>query len=115
MESTTEQEKLNEIVEKLTLNGFCEPSSSNFENEDVKCRYEFLKLISEVKGEEVCLQINNLKNIEPRNCLVQQRLLTLLQNLAAYSVEQLITRFDSISASFYGLKKDQTFQNYLKV
>ena len=114
MKNNTEQEQLQQIIETLTLNGFYEPNSYNFENEDVKCRYELLKLISEEKGEKVYFQIYNIKNIEPRNCLVQQRLLTLLQNLASYSVEELITRFDSISSSFYGLKKDQKFISYLK-
>ncbi len=55
-----------------------------------------------------------MKNIEPQNCLVQQRLLALLQNIAKYSVEELITRFVPISSFFYNLKKDQKFLDYLK-
>ena len=114
MENNTEQKQLEQIIAKLTLNGFYEPSSCNFKDEDVKYRYELLKLVSEVKGEKECFQIHNLKNIEPRNCLVQQRLLALLQNIASYSVKELITKFDSISSFFYSLKKDQKFLDYLK-
>ena len=114
MESNTEQKQLEQIIAKLILNGFYEPNSCNFEDEDIKYRYELLKLVSEVKGEKECFQIHNLKNIEPRNCLVQQRLLALLQNIAEYSIEELITRFDSISSFFYSLKKDQKFLDYLK-
>ena len=52
---------MEQIIEKLTLNGFYEPNSCNYEDEDNKYGYEILKLISEVKGEKVRFQIFNKK------------------------------------------------------
>ena len=112
MELNNDQEKLRQIIETLTSNRVCELDAYNFKDEDVKYRFEILKLMCGSK--EDCLQINNLVDMQPINCLIQQRCLTLLQNIASYTFEELIMRFDSISSYFYELKEDQKFSDYLK-
>ena len=114
MELNSEQEKFKRIIEALTLTGVYELNSYNFTNEDIKIRFEILKLICEVKDKRGFLQIKNIINIQPKNCIFQQRLFTFLQNLGEYTIEELITKFDSVSSSFYELKKDQRFLDYLK-
>lgn len=115
MEHNNDQEKLAQIIEALTSTGVYELDPYNFEDEDAKYRYKILTLICGFKKDEKgFLQINNIKEMKPINCLIQLRLLTLLQNIAAYTLEELIIRFDSISSCFYQLKQEKKFLDYLK-
>ena len=108
MEHNKDQEKLAQIIEALTSTGVYELGPYKFEDEDAKYRYKILTLKnSSKKDEKEFLQINNIKEMKPINCLVQHRLLTLLQNIAEYTLEELIIRFDSISSCFYQLKQKQ--------
>lgn len=115
MENNIEQEKLNQLIKTLFKDGFCKFNKYNFKDEDVKYKYEILKLICGVVNEEKeDFKIQDIISIIPINCLIQQRILSFLNNMLTYSIEQMITRFDSISSFFYELKKEQKFIDYLK-
>ena len=108
MEHNKDQEKFLKIIEILTLTGVDELSPYKFEDEDAKYRYKILTLICGFKKDDKeFLKINNIKEMKPINWLVQQRLLILLENIVAYTLEELIIRFDSISSCFYQLKQEQ--------
>ena len=114
MEPINDEKKLQEIIETLLESGEYELNEYHFKDEDIKYRYEILKLICGVKGEKEILRVHNLKNMQPINCLIQQRLLALFKNIESYSMEELITKYDSISSFFCSLKKEQKFLDYLK-
>ena len=114
MEDIEEQAKLNQIIDKLFDDGCCKFIELKFEDEDIKIKFEILKIICGVKEENEFFKIDNIINIVPRNCFIQQRTLAFLNNMKSYRVEQLITRFDSISSYYYALQKETKFINYLK-
>ena len=114
MEDIGEQEILNHIINKLFENGCCKFTELKFKDEDIKIKLEILKIICGVKEENEFFKIDNIINIVPRNCLIQQRALAFLNNMTSYSVEELITRFDSISSYYYALRKEEKFTDYLK-
>ena len=108
------QKPLREIIESLFKREKIKYNNINCENEDVKIKFEFLKLICGVNDENDYFQIDNIINFTPINCLIQQKALTFLSNIATYSIEELILRYDTISLSFYELKREERFTEYLK-
>jgi len=115
MNQISNQESLRQIIRILFEKNSCEYIIDKYADEDTKYKYEFLQMIcgtsNKTKG---IFQINNLININPRNCLIQQRIITFIENMRHYSIEQMIMRYDSISSAFYQIKNDERFIDYLK-
>ena len=63
MEPINDEKKLQEIIETLLESGEYELNEYHFKDEDIKYRYEILKLICGVKGEKEILRVHNLKNM----------------------------------------------------
>ena len=115
MEDDNNQGKFSQIITTLFEKGCCEFDINDFHDEEDKYKYEILKLICGTGNEEKGIfQIHNLINIIPRNCLVQQKIMTFLENMRHYSIEELIIRYDTISKAFYELKMDKRFIVYLE-
>jgi len=115
MEQSCEQVQLNEVIDRLLNEGFSKFAKCEFKDENLKYKYEMIKLICEGKEEKECLQMKNILNLIPLNGIIQQRIVTFINNMKYYSLEELILKYDSISSFYYELKKEKIFLDFLNL
>ena len=112
-----EKEELNKIIESLIHKGISPQPKLKFSDEDIKNKYEILKIICGVSNEKEKgdLNIQNIFNIKPINSPVQQKIMTFIYNMEFYSINEMIQKYDSLSISYFQLKDENDFINFLKV
>ena len=110
-----EKEELNKIIESLIHKGISPQPKLKFSDEDIKNKYEILKIICGVSSEKDDLNIQNIFNIKPINSPVQQKIMTFIYNMEFYSINEMIQKYDSLSISYFQLKDENDFINFLKV
>ena len=110
-----EKEELNKIIESLIHKGISPQPKLKFSDEDIKNKYETLKIICGVSSEKDDLNIQNIFNIKPINSPVQQKIMTFIYNMEFYSINEMIQKYDSLSISYFQLKDENDFINFLKV
>ena len=115
MISNQEKEELNKIIESLIHKGISPQPKLKFSDEDIKNKYEILKIICGVSSEKDDLNIQNIFNIKPINSPVQQKIMTFIYNMEFYSINEMIQKYDSLSISYFQLKDENDFINFLKV
>ena len=114
MISNQEKEELNKIIESLLHKGISPQPKLKFSDEDIKYKYEILKIICGVSNEKDDLNIQNIINIKPINSPVQQKIVTFIYNMEFYSINEMIQKYDSLSISYFELKEEKDFINFLK-
>ena len=112
-----EKEELNKIIESLIHKGTSPQPKLKFSDEDIENKYEILKIICGVSNEKEKgdLNIQNIFNIKPINSPVQQKIMTFIYNMEFYSINEMIQKYDSLSISYFQLKDENDFINFLKV
>ena len=110
-----EKEELNKIIESLIHKGISPQPKLKFSDEDIENKYEILKIICGVSSEKDDLNIQNIFNIKPINSPVQQKIMTFIYNMEFYSINEMIQKYDSLSISYFQLKDENDFINFLKV
>ena len=112
-----EKEELNKIIESLIHKGISPQPKLKFSDEDIENKYEILKIICGVSSEKEKddLNIQNIFNIKPINSPVQQKIMTFIYNMEFYSINEMIQKYDSLSISYFQLKDENDFINFLKV
>ena len=112
-----EKEELNKIIESLIHKGISPQPKLKFSDEDIENKYEILKIICGVSNEKEKgdLNIQNIFNIKPINSPVQQKIMTFIYNMEFYSINEMIQKYDSLSISYFQLKDENDFINFLKV
>ena len=117
MISNQEKEELNKIIESLIHKGISPQPKLKFSDEDIENKYEILKIICGVSSEKEKddLNIQNIFNIKPINSPVQQKIMTFIYNMEFYSINEMIQKYDSLSISYFQLKDENDFINFLKV
>ena len=112
-----EKEEFNKIIESLIHKGISPQPKLKFSDEDIENKYEILKIICGVSNEKEKgdLNIQNIFNIKPINSPVQQKIMTFIYNMEFYSINEMIQKYDSLSISYFQLKDENDFINFLKV
>ena len=112
-----EKEELNKIIESLIHKGISPQPKLKFSDEDIENKYEILKIICGIsyEKEKGDLNIQNIFNIKPINSPVQQKIMTFIYNMEFYSINEMIQKYDSLSISYFQLKDENDFINFLKV